>query len=535
VLSERLKTYFFVPLPVYIVADPSLEGLAASRIEFEKMSEEVRRHKRTEIAHEQNPLSFLSAPSRDEALPDIDIDAKPLSRLSAQSVFEGWLCKKKSTKEVWALKFCVLTPSSLSYYNPRLKSTFTLAKNSFELLDSAISPDSWRHFELFGLLIHFNKSKVSCGFRSLEERREWMNVLSEISDPSLRYEGWCWIKEFRTWKLRFMISYRKNVWIFDMDLKWSIPLHSAEGPASISFSKLKEPTMKRRTAKEGIKTSSTFPYRFSLSASDGVYLFAVDVEDRLIIWIRKIQEAIELQYEDEEQLDFSSFMKPPSGIVSFVFTDIQNSTFIWESCPSAMSEALQMHDKVLRENIRKYSGYEVKTEGDAFVVAFQTSLDALAWCVSVQLDLLNVHWPDDVLAVEPPIEVKGDVGEWIQLFIGPRVRMGIHQGKSSCKRNPVTYRMDYFGPEVSIASHVSSSAYGGQIMVSDSVKDAVSREDWKAKFPALDYPMLKYLGKINPEDAGQVKLWQAVIPRLRRRCSFFKVARTGVLLEDEPG
>jgi hypothetical protein len=46
VLSERLKTYFFVPLPVYIVADPSLEGLAASRIEFEKMSEEVRRHVR---------------------------------------------------------------------------------------------------------------------------------------------------------------------------------------------------------------------------------------------------------------------------------------------------------------------------------------------------------------------------------------------------------------------------------------------------------------------------------------------------------
>ena len=61
-------------------------------------------------------------------------------------------------------------------------------------------------------------------------------------------------------------------------------------------------------------------------------------------------------------------VEAPTGHVTLVFTDVQSSTLQWEHRPVAMAAALSIHNKLMRKMIGDYSGYEVKTEGDAFMV-----------------------------------------------------------------------------------------------------------------------------------------------------------------------
>ena len=61
---------------------------------------------------------------------------------------------------------------------------------------------------------------------------------------------------------------------------------------------------------------------------------------------------------------------PPEGVVTLVFTDVQSSTDQWETRPVAMAAALSTHNKLMRELLTKHAGYEVKTEGDAFMVPY---------------------------------------------------------------------------------------------------------------------------------------------------------------------
>ena len=83
---------------------------------------------------------------------------------------------------------------------------------------------------------------------------------------------------------------------------------------------------------------------------------------------------------------------PPIGQIALVFTDIKNSTLLWETNPS-MQSAIRLHNLLLRRQMRSIGGYEVKTEGDAFMVSFQSVSAALLWCFSVQMRLLSIDWP----------------------------------------------------------------------------------------------------------------------------------------------
>ncbi|MCP4867142.1 MAG: hypothetical protein GY898_00305 [Proteobacteria bacterium] len=148
-------------------------------------------------------------------------------------------------------------------------------------------------------------------------------------------------------------------------------------------------------------------------------------------------------------------MTAPTGEVTLVFTDIQGSTALWETMPRAMSEALAVHDALLRETLRDLDGYEVKTEGDAFMVSFARPEGALAWCLVVQEGLSKMPWPSEILVSETAKE-------------GLRVRMGIHTGSPECRVDPMTGRMDYFGSMVNRAARISSAANGGQILISAS-------------------------------------------------------------------
>lgn len=157
-------------------------------------------------------------------------------------------------------------------------------------------------------------------------------------------------------------------------------------------------------------------------------------------------------------------VEAPTGDVTLVFTDIKNSTLLWETYPIAMRSSIKLHNDVMRRQLRIIGGYEVKTEGDAFMVAFSTVTAALLWCFTAQSQLLEVPWPQEILNSVNGQEVCDADGNII--FRGLSVRMGVHWGQPVWERDPVTKRMDYFGPMVNRAARISSVADGGQITVS---------------------------------------------------------------------
>ena len=137
---------------------------------------------------------------------------------------------------------------------------------------------------------------------------------------------------------------------------------------------------------------------------------------------------------------------PPTGTVTFLFTDIEGSTKLWERSPEAMSEALARHDKILRETIEIHGGHVFKTVGDAFYAAFSTATDALEAALESQRRLFSSEWEQ----------------------IGPlRVRMALHTGGAEERDG------DYFGPPLNRVARLLSAAYGGQMLLSLTTQEFV--------------------------------------------------------------
>lgn len=157
---------------------------------------------------------------------------------------------------------------------------------------------------------------------------------------------------------------------------------------------------------------------------------------------------------------------PPVGMVALVFTDIKNSTALWET-NQGMQTAIKMHNALLRRQLRTIGGYEVKTEGDAFMVSFPTVAGAVLWAFTCQILLMQEDWPREILECEDGKEIVDENGT--VLYRGLSVRMGIHWGMPVCEADPITKRMDYFGPIVNRAARISGAADGGQITVSRDV------------------------------------------------------------------
>ncbi|KIM35745.1 hypothetical protein M413DRAFT_44683, partial [Hebeloma cylindrosporum] len=128
-----------------------------------------------------------------------------------------------------------------------------------------------------------------------------------------------------------------------------------------------------------------------------------------------------------------------------VFTNIRNSTYLWEANPG-MPTAMRVHNSLLRRQLRFCGGYEVKTEGDSFMCSFPTTLAAVWWCLTIQVQLLHESWPLEILECEDGKPVYDANGELIAR--GLSVRMGIHSGTPLCETDLITHRMDYFGPMV---------------------------------------------------------------------------------------
>ncbi|KAJ7600616.1 hypothetical protein C8J56DRAFT_1010451 [Mycena floridula] len=154
---------------------------------------------------------------------------------------------------------------------------------------------------------------------------------------------------------------------------------------------------------------------------------------------------------------------PPTGHIAMVFTDIRNSTHLWQVNPGTHT-AIRIHNSLLRRQLRFCGGYEVKTEGDSFMCSFPTTLSALWWCFTVQQQLLEAEWPLEILECSDGQPIFDNQNRLIAR--GLSVRMGIHCGTPLCEPDPITSRMDYFGPMVNRSARIMGSAAGGQIMCS---------------------------------------------------------------------
>ncbi|KAH7319425.1 nucleotide cyclase [Rhexocercosporidium sp. MPI-PUGE-AT-0058] len=158
---------------------------------------------------------------------------------------------------------------------------------------------------------------------------------------------------------------------------------------------------------------------------------------------------------------------PPADLLTCIFTDIIDSTAMWEVSEPATSLAITIHDTIIRHHLHLYRGYEVKNLGDGFFCVFSNARDALDFCLDAQRALQYAIWPQEIMAFKARLDIENDVDPRLT-FRGLTVRMGIHYGKLYSEAvNPVNGRWDFHGIVGCVASRVQRMAGGDEIAVSD--------------------------------------------------------------------
>ena len=140
--------------------------------------------------------------------------------------------------------------------------------------------------------------------------------------------------------------------------------------------------------------------------------------------------------------------------LTFLFTDIEGSTMLWEQAPEAMRPLLAWHDGVLRSAIESSGGHVFKTTGDGVYAVFGTAKHAIAACLQAQRKLQQAAIGAagaPMQAREPPITI--------------RVRMGLHSGAAEFRDG------DYFGAPLNRAARIMSVANGEQVLLSSTTAE----------------------------------------------------------------
>ena len=175
-------------------------------------------------------------------------------------------------------------------------------------------------------------------------------------------------------------------------------------------------------------------------------------------------------------------MALPSGTITFLFTDLESSTRLWEEYPDAMQGALARHDEILRREIAANRGVVVKATGDGLHAVFATAIDAIAGAVDAQRALIAEPW--------------GETGPL-------RVRIGIHSGVAEFRDD------DYFGPTLNRAARITATAHGGQVVISHASEE-LARDELPAGVSLRD------LGEHLLRDLSRPEsVFQVVDPALR--------------------
>jgi len=175
-------------------------------------------------------------------------------------------------------------------------------------------------------------------------------------------------------------------------------------------------------------------------------------------------------------------MQASPGVVTFLFTDIEGSTRLWEAEPERMRPALARHDAIAKAAMDRHRGVVVKMSGDGLHAAFNDPLDA----VNAALELQH--------ALADPEATGG---------IALRVRCGLHAGVDERRDN------DFFGGAVNRAARITGAAHGGQVLLSQAVA-ALIRDRLPAGVALRDLGSVRLRDLSSPE-----QVFQVVHPRLR--------------------
>jgi predicted ATPase/class 3 adenylate cyclase len=145
----------------------------------------------------------------------------------------------------------------------------------------------------------------------------------------------------------------------------------------------------------------------------------------------------------------------PTGTVTFLFTDVEGSTRLWEAHPAPMRAALSRHDALIEQAVERHGGVVVRPrgEGDSRFAVFARATDAVAAAAAIQQALHTEPWPP-----ETPL----------------RVRLALHTGEADLRDG------DYYGSAVNRCARLRSIAHGGQTLLSmvteELVRDALPPE-----------------------------------------------------------
>jgi len=173
----------------------------------------------------------------------------------------------------------------------------------------------------------------------------------------------------------------------------------------------------------------------------------------------------------------------PTGEVTFLFTDIEGSTRLWERAGGAMRRALIRHDELIGKAVERNAGVVFKTVGDSFFCVFERPENAVRAAAEAQFALAGEPWP-------------AAIGQLA-------VRMGLHAGAAVVRRG------DYFGPTLNRVARITAAAHGGQILASGAIAELVRGK--LADVELLD------LGTHRLKDLEQSEvIFQVVGPGMRR-------------------
>jgi predicted ATPase/class 3 adenylate cyclase len=132
----------------------------------------------------------------------------------------------------------------------------------------------------------------------------------------------------------------------------------------------------------------------------------------------------------------------PSGTVTFLFTDIEGSTALWEEAPEAMRAALARHDVLFEQAVQEHAGVHIRPrgEGDSRFAVFASAPAAVAAAIAIQRAFAAEPWPT-------PRPIK--------------VRIGVHTGEAELRDG------DYYGSAVNRCARLRGIGHGGQVLLSE--------------------------------------------------------------------